>query len=125
MTGVKWCIEADIDNNFPSISHKILSSILNKRIKCSKFLALIKNYIKTGYVEDNKFHRSDCGLFQGNITSRPILNNIYLHEFDHYIHNFSISFFKGKQRKLHPEYRKILYKINKIDTLTKTEYLEG
>ena len=122
MIGVKWCIEADIDNNFPSISHKILLSILNKRIKCSKFLSLIKNSIKTEYVENNKFHRSDRGLFQGNITSL-ILNNICFHKFDHYIHNLSISFFKGKYRKVNLEYRKIQYRIERIDTLTKSKNL--
>jgi len=80
----KWCIEADIESNFPNINHKILMNLLKKRITCPKFLSLIKNSMKAGYVEKGKFFESNIGLFQGNITS-PILNNIYLHELDLYM----------------------------------------
>lgn len=115
MRGVKWCIEADIENNFPSISHKILLSILSKRIKCSKFLALVKKSIKVGYKEKKKLYESNRGLFQGNIIS-PILNNIYLHELDVFINELSKSFFKGKYRRKNPKFRKIAYLMEKADT---------
>ena len=112
--GVKWCIEADIENNFPSISHKILLNILKKRIDCSKFLSLIKNSIKTGFKENKKFYQSNRGLFQGNVTS-PILNNIYLHEFDLFISSLMESFYKGKKRRKSPIYRKIQYEMSKLN----------
>jgi retron-type reverse transcriptase len=35
--GVKWCIEADIDSNFPSISHKILLSLLESAFLAKSF----------------------------------------------------------------------------------------
>lgn len=111
--GVKWCIEADIENNFPSISHKILLKILKKRIVCSKFLALIKRSIKAGYIDNGEFFESNVGLFQGNITS-PILNNIYLHEFDLFMSSLTNSFKKGKNRRKSPVYRKIQYEISKL-----------
>jgi group II intron reverse transcriptase/maturase len=112
--GVKWCIEADIESNFPSIHHKTLMNILKKRIICQKFLALIKNSIKTGFMYKKKFFESNLGLFQENITS-PILNNIYLHEFDIFMSSLMNSFFKGRSRRKSPAYRKILYEISKLN----------
>jgi group II intron reverse transcriptase/maturase len=111
--GVKWCIKADIESNFPSISHKILLNILKKRIGCSKFLALVKDSIKAGFKENKKFYGSNQGLFQGNVTS-PILNNIYLHEFDLFMSFLMKFFYKGKQRRKSPIYRKIQYEMGKL-----------
>jgi retron-type reverse transcriptase len=106
--GVRWCIEADIESNFPSISHDILLSLLSKRISCAKFLALIKNSIKAGYVEDKTFKESNKGLFQGNVTS-PILNNVYLHELDVFMDGLCEEFTKGNQRRKSPVFRQIQY----------------
>ena len=106
--GVKWCIEADIDSNFPSISHSILLNLLRKRISCVKFLALIKNSIKAGFVDDRTFKESNKGLFQGNITS-PILNNVYLHELDVFMDKLCEEFTLGSRRGKSPVYRRIQY----------------
>lgn len=122
MRGVKWCIEADIDSNFPSISHKTLLFILSKRVKCPKFLTLIKKSMKAGYKEKKKFYKSNRGLFQGNITS-PILNNIYLHEFDLFMHELCNSFHKGKFRRKNPEFRRISYLISKTNVTTEIKDL--
>lgn len=108
----KWCIEADIESNFPNINHKILMNLLKKRITCPKFLSLIKNSIKAGYVEEGKFFESNIGLFQGNITS-PILNNVYLHELDLYMDGLINLFHLGKRRKKNPEYRRFQYLMEK------------
>ena len=110
--GVKWCIEADIKSNFPTISHGTLLKLLKRRISCSKFLALIKNSIKAGFFEDGVFKESNIGLFQGNVTS-PILNNVYLHELDVFMAELCDSFNKGKTRRKCPIYRRILYLMEK------------
>lgn len=109
----KWCIEVDIDSNFPSISHMVLMNILRKRISCQKFLSLIKNSITAGFTYKGDFYTSDVGIFQGNITS-PILNNIYLHELDLFMADHKNSFNKGKRRKKNPVYRRLSYQIGKI-----------
>lgn len=102
---VKWCIEADIDNNFSSISHKVLMTLLQRRINCQKFLSLIKNFITAGYVYKGDFFASDVGIFQGNVIS-SILNNIYLYEFDVFM-VFLLDFFKkGKERGNNSVWRK-------------------
>lgn len=111
--GVKWCIKADIESNFNSVSHKILLNILKKRIGCSKFLALIKSSIKVGFKENNKVYQSNLGLLQGNITN-PILNNVYLHELDLFMCFLMKSFNKGKQRRKSAAYRKIQYEMSKL-----------
>ena len=113
-SGVKWCIGGGIENNFPFISHKILLNILKKRIGCSKFLALIKNSIKAGFKEDKTLYQYNRGLFQGNVTS-PILNNIYLHEFDLFISFLMESFYRGKQRRTSPIYGRIQYEMRKLN----------
>jgi group II intron reverse transcriptase/maturase len=110
--GVKWCIEADIESNFPSISHKILLSLLRKRISCEKFLILVKRSIKAGFIEDGIFKESNKGLFQGNVTS-PILNNIYLHELDVFMDGLCKDFTLGESRKTPSLYRNIQYRIEK------------
>jgi retron-type reverse transcriptase len=97
--GVKWCIEADMESNFSSISHKILLSLLRKRISCEKFLTLVKRSIKAGFVEDGVFKESNKGLFQGNVIS-PILNNVYLHELDLSVYGLRENFVSGKYRRI-------------------------
>jgi group II intron reverse transcriptase/maturase len=108
----KWCIEADIKINFPNINHKILMNLLQKRIICSKFLSLIKKFIKAGYVEEGKFFESNIGLLQGNIIS-PILNNVYLHELDLYMDRLINLFHLGKSRKKNLKYRRFQYHMEK------------
>lgn len=109
---VKWCVEADIENNFSNVNHKILLNLLKKRITCSKFLSLIKKSIKAGYIENGKFFESNIGIFQGNITS-PILNNVYLHELDLFMDGLIKPFHRGKRRRKNPAYRQFSYLMEK------------
>lgn len=119
---VKWCVEGNIKDTFPSISHKILLDILKRRIGCSKFLALIKNSVKADFKEKKKFYQSNRGLFQGNITS-SIIHNIYLHEFDLFISSLMKSFEKGKHRRKSPIYRKIQCEMSKLTSPKKLKTL--
>lgn len=111
---VKWCLKANIDNNFFSISHNVLLKTVNERISCQKFLALLKKSIKAGYMKDNKFHNSQHGLFQGSTIS-PILNNIYLHKFDIFMSELCESFYQGKQRRTNSVSKKIQYFMSKTN----------
>ena len=88
--------------------------LMCRRIGCSKFLVLVKNFITAGYMYKGDFIDSDVGIFQGNVTS-PILNNIYLHEFDIFMELLSSSFYKGKYRRQSPAYRAIRYEISKLE----------
>ncbi len=80
-TGVIWFIEGDIQGCFDNIEHKTLLDILGKKIKDSKFLNIIRQFLKAGYIEDWKYNNTYSGTPQGGICS-PILANIYLNELD-------------------------------------------
>ena len=80
-TGVIWFIEGDIQGCFDNIEHKTLLDILGKKIKDSKFLNIIRQFLKAGYMEDWKYNNTYSGTPQGGICS-PILANIYLNELD-------------------------------------------
>ncbi|MDR0229911.1 MAG: group II intron reverse transcriptase/maturase, partial [Flavobacteriaceae bacterium] len=82
--GAKWFVEGDIKGFFDNISHDILISILKERISDDRFIRLIRKFLKAGYIEDWKFHKTYSGTPQGGIVS-PILANIYLDRLDKYM----------------------------------------
>jgi RNA-directed DNA polymerase len=96
--GVKWLIDFDIKGYFDNIKHELLIKMLEKKIKDKKFINLIRNMLRAGYLEDWKFHRTYSGTPQGGIAS-PILANIYLHELDMFIKELVKGFSKGKRRR--------------------------
>lgn len=79
-----YAIEGDIVGAYDNIQHNILIKILRKRISDEKFLQLIYDALKAGYMKDNTYYDSFLGTPQGGIHS-PILFNIYMHEFDKWI----------------------------------------
>lgn len=83
---MKWYIEGDISSCFDSFDHSILLSILNEKIKDNRFLRLISNLLKAGYLEDWKFNTTLSGVPQGGVCS-PILSNIYLDQLDKFVVN--------------------------------------
>ena len=94
---VKWFIEGDIKGCFDNIDHKILLQILSKKIKDSKFVTLIGKFLKAGYMEDWKYHKTYSGTPQGGILS-PILANIYLNELDKKVEELKKAFDKKAKR---------------------------
>lgn len=80
-TGVTWFIEGDIKGCFDNIDHKVLIAILGRKVKDSKFLNIIRQFLKAGYVENWEYNKTYSGTPQGGICS-PILANIYLNELD-------------------------------------------
>lgn len=102
-SSAKWFIEGDIKGFFDNIDHHILINILRKHIDDEKFIGLIYKFLKAGYLEDWKFHKTYSGAPQGGIIS-PILSNIYLNELDKYMEEYKSKFDRGKRRKANPEY---------------------
>lgn len=85
-----WCIEGDIVGAYNNVNHKILLTILNRRIRDSRFLSLMDSLLKSGIMHDNVYINSLTGTPQGGIVS-PLLFNIYMFEFDQYVHSKYIS----------------------------------
>ena len=104
--GTKWFVEGDISKYFDTIDHDVLLNILSKNILDNRFLRLIDNLLKAGYLEDWKFHKTISGTPQGGVIS-PLLANIYLNEFDNWVETVLIpKYTKGKRQKSNPEYNK-------------------
>lgn len=100
--GTKWWVEGDIKGCFENINQQILLKILSERIKEQKFLTLINKFLKAGYIEKWKYHKTYSGVPQGTIIG-PVLSNIYLDKLDKYIENLALEFNKGKTRRQNPE----------------------
>jgi len=105
-TGAKWFIEGDIKGFFDNINHDTMIGILRSRIKDERFLRLVRKFLKAGYMEEWRFHKTYSGTPQGGIIS-PVLANIYLDKFDKYVARYISTFGMGKSRKRNPESKTI------------------
>lgn len=106
-TGTVWFVEGDISDCFGSLDHDIMIKILGEKIRDNRFLRLIRNMLKAGYLEDWRYHKSLSGAPQGGVVS-PILSNIYLDKLDVFVETVLIpQHTRGTRRKLNPEYWRI------------------
>src|SRR6188472_2988051 len=106
-TGTTWFIEGDISDCFGSLDHDILLGILAEKIHDNRFLRLIRNMLKAGYLEDWDYHEMLSGCPQGGVVS-PILSNIYLHKLDEFVEQELIpQYTRGTSRRKNPGYSRI------------------
>lgn len=123
-SGVTWLIEGDIKSCFDEIDHHILVSIIRKKIKDERFIALIWKFLKAGYQDlDGKRKDSFAGTPQGGIIS-PILANIYLHELDEFVERLRLELEQGKQRRPNPVYRSIAERRQRLARTARTNTKE-
>ena len=64
-TGTTWFIEGDISDCFGSLDHEVILGILAEKIHDQRFLRLIRNMLKAGYLEDWEYHDTLSGSPQG------------------------------------------------------------
>jgi group II intron reverse transcriptase/maturase len=106
-TGTVWFIEGDISDCFGSTDHEILMKILGEKIRDNRFLRLIRNMLKAGYMEDWQYHDTLSGTPQGGVVS-PLLSNIYLHKLDEFVERELIpQHTRGNSRKVNREYSRL------------------
>ena len=104
-TGTVWFIEGDISDCYGSMDHQILLSILAEKIDDQRFLRLMRNMLKAGYLEDWVRHDTLSGVPQGGVAS-PILSCIYLDKLDKFVEQELIpQYTRGVSRIVNPEYR--------------------
>lgn len=102
--GVKWWVEGDICAYFDRIDHAILLDILREKIHDSRFIRLISNFLKAGYLEDWRYINSYSGVPQGGVLS-PILSNLVLDKLDKYVEQTLIpANTHGRRRKTYSPY---------------------
>lgn len=105
--GTKWFIEGDIQGCFDNIDTDILLDILRKDIHDNRFLRLIHNLLKTGYLENWRHKPTLSGTPQGSIVS-PILANIYLNRLDQFVEQTLLpTYTQGKRRAANPTYTRL------------------
>ena len=119
--GSRWFVEGDIKGCFDNINHEILVKVISTKIKDARIIKLIYKFLKAGYLEDWKYHKTYSGTPQGGIIS-PVLTNIYLHELDKFVMKLKADFDVPNKSKYTQEYRdlsneikRISYRINKTD----------
>ena len=106
-TGTAWFVEGDISDCFGSLDHEILLRILTEKIHDNRFLRLIRNMLKAGYLEDWEYHDTLSGVPQGGTVS-PILSNIYLDKLDEFVERELIpQYTRGATRAANPAYRQV------------------
>jgi len=112
-TGTVWFIEGDISDCFGSLDHDIILGILAEKIHDQRFLRLIRNMLKAGYLEDWEYRDTLSGVPQGGTVS-PILSNVYLHKLDEFVERELIpQYTRGALRKGNPEYWRVRARQNR------------
>jgi group II intron reverse transcriptase/maturase len=120
--GVKWFIEGDIKGCFDNIDHTILLASLREKIHDNRFLILVENLLKAGYLEEWIYRPTLGGTPQGGIIS-PLLANIYLDRLDKFVEQTLIpEFTRGEFKKRNLGYYRLA---NKIQRLKKKGTAEG
>jgi group II intron reverse transcriptase/maturase len=106
-TGSTWFIEGDISDCFGSLDHEIMVTILAEKIHDNRFLRLIKQMLRAGYLEDWEWNATLSGAPQGGIVS-PVLSNIYLDRLDKFVETVLIpEYTRGAGRAPSPAYREV------------------
>lgn len=87
--GLDQVVDMDLSKCFDTLDHGLILSAVNEKVSDGKVLSLISSFLKSGIVEDGKLSPTETGSPQGGIIS-PLLTNIYLDRFDHYMKNKGI-----------------------------------
>ena len=106
-TGTTWFIEGDVADCFGSLDHEIMIKILAEKIHDNRFLQLMRNMLRAGYLEDWRWNATLSGAPQGGVVS-PVLSNIYLHKLDDFAGNTLIpEYTRGETRTRNKEYERV------------------
>src|SRR5262249_23372683 len=106
--GIKWYIEGDLVQCLDRLNHTVLLGILNEQLHDNRFLWLLANLLRAGYLEDWKYHATLSGSPQGGVIS-PILSNVYLDRLDQFAETVLLPAYNhGDRRKPYPPYMALL-----------------
>jgi retron-type reverse transcriptase len=77
--GTAWFIEGDISACFDRLGHDVLVNILADKIHDGRFIRLISELLKAGYLEEWTFNATLSGVPQGGVITPPaIVQNGFL-----------------------------------------------
>ena len=107
-TGTIWFIEGDISHCFDKLNHELLLNTISEKIHDGKFIKLLRELCKAGYMEDWTFNQTLSGVPQGGIVS-PILSNILLDKLDKYVETELIpKYTRGKKKEHNRDYDRLI-----------------
>ncbi|MGG0741466.1 reverse transcriptase domain-containing protein [Niallia taxi] len=75
---INYVVDVDIKGFFDNVDHTWMMEFLKLRITDLNLLRIISRFLKGGYMEEGKKHKTDYGTPQGGVIS-PVLANVYLH----------------------------------------------
>jgi group II intron reverse transcriptase/maturase len=102
--GVKWFVEGDIRACFDRLDQNVLLDILRESIHDNRFIRLMENLLKAGYLEEWTYNATYSGTPQGGVIS-PILSNLVLDKLDKFVEQTLIpAYTRGHRRKTYPPY---------------------
>ena len=109
-TGTKWFIEGDIAQCFDRLDHEFLLSVLGEKLHDNRFLRLVRNLLRAGYLEDWRYGKTLSGTPQGGIVS-PLLSNIYLDRLDRFVEQVLIpAHTRGNTRRVNNRHAALMVK---------------
>ncbi len=105
--GTKWFVEGDIARCFDSLDHQVLLATLREKIHDNRFLRLMENLLKAGYLEEWRYYATLSGSPQGAVVS-PILSNIYLSKLDQFVEQVLVPRYnRGNRRRINPPWQRL------------------
>ncbi|MGZ6807586.1 MAG: reverse transcriptase domain-containing protein [Mycobacteriaceae bacterium] len=106
-TGTTWFIEGDISQCFDRLDHSVTLRTLGEKIHDNRFLRLIGQMLRAGYLEDWVWNATLSGAPQGGVLS-PCLSNIYLDKLDKFVETVLMpGYTRGVLRNPNPEYIRV------------------
>ncbi len=110
---VRWFVEGDIRDCFGSIDHSVLLGLLAEKVKDNRFLRLMEQFLKSGYMEGWKYNTTLSGCPQGGILS-PLLSNIYMDKFDQFMEEHILpAYNRGRKRAENKAYKALRKQMEK------------
>jgi RNA-directed DNA polymerase len=80
--GYPYVVDADLKSYFDTIPHQRLMERIGRKVSDGKVLALIRQFLQQGVLDDTSTWTPEEGTPQGAVIS-PLLSNIYLDPLDH------------------------------------------
>jgi len=74
-------VDMDLSKCFDTLDHDLILDALSHKISDGRVLSLVKQFLKSGIMEEDVFVETETGTPQGGVCS-PLLSNIYLDYFD-------------------------------------------